>query len=121
MRVGSGAKRDSRLDKSKRGASRPYGAQAVPRESSCTGEIGGLALPIPGVARVAVRSRPAQAGLDPTYGASAIPFATSHFEITSSTSRLFLSIISMWLLPLMPCSGRLTTSALPPAAFMPSA
>src|SRR5882724_842923 len=49
---------------------------------------------------------------------STIPFATSHFSITSAISALFFSCISMWELPLMPMSGRLMRSTLPPAALM---
>jgi hypothetical protein len=49
------------------------------------------------------------------------PLATSHFWITSAISALFLSIISMCELPLMPISGRLMTSTLPPAARILSA
>lgn len=44
------------------------------------------------------------------------PFSVSHFWIRSATWALFLSIIIMWEFPLMPTSGRLTTSTLPPAA-----
>ena len=51
---------------------------------------------------------------------STIPLAASHFWITSAISALFLSCISMCELPLMPMSGRLTRSTLPPAALMAS-
>src|SRR5258706_12545631 len=34
-----------------------------------------------------------------------VAFSASHFSTTSATWRLFLSIIIMWLLPLMPSSG----------------
>src|SRR5207247_1075038 len=46
------------------------------------------------------------------------PFSASHFRITSATWRLFLSIIIMWLLPLMPMSGRTASAARPPAALI---
>ena len=45
------------------------------------------------------------------------PFPTSHFWMTSAMSALFLSCISMWELPLMPMSGRLIQSTVPPAAL----
>src|SRR5437660_11882222 len=46
------------------------------------------------------------------------PFSASHLRITSATWRLFLSIIIMWLLPLMPMSGRTASAACPPAALI---
>src|ERR1051325_386934 len=49
---------------------------------------------------------------------STSPLLTSHFWITSAISALFLSCISMCELPLMPMSGRLTRSTLPPAALI---
>ena len=44
------------------------------------------------------------------------PRAASQSCTTWATARLFLSIIIMWLLPMIPRSGSATTSTLPPAA-----
>src|SRR5256885_9186249 len=41
-------------------------------------------------------------------------FSASHFMIRSATWRLLRSIIIMWLLPLMPMSGRTASAARPP-------
>src|SRR6185503_7734642 len=46
------------------------------------------------------------------------PLPTNHFWITPAISALFLSCISMWEFPLMPISGRLIQSTVPPAALM---
>jgi hypothetical protein len=43
---------------------------------------------------------------------------TSHFWMTSATCMLFLSCIIMWPLLLMPISGRLIQSTVPPAALI---
>jgi hypothetical protein len=52
---------------------------------------------------------------------STSPLLASHFWISAATSSLLRSIITMWLLPLMPTSGRSTMSMLPPAALSTSA
>src|SRR3954470_18288082 len=49
---------------------------------------------------------------------SAKPLPASHFWMTSATCILFLSCIIMCPLPLMPMSGRLTQSTVPPAALI---
>ena len=49
------------------------------------------------------------------------PLAANHFWITSATWSEFLSIIAMWVLPLMPMSGRSIRSTLPPALLIVSA
>ena len=48
-------------------------------------------------------------------------FVGKPFLNSSAIWPLFLSIISIWEFPLMPTSGKLTTSTLPPAARTASA
>jgi hypothetical protein len=52
---------------------------------------------------------------------STSPLLASHFWTSAATSSLLRSIITIWLLPLMPTSGRSTMSMLPPAALSTSA
>jgi hypothetical protein len=45
------------------------------------------------------------------------PLLASHFWMSAATSSLLRSIMTMWLLPRSPASGRSTMSMLPPAAL----